>query len=112
MEIALKQEDGTLVAQVEGRIDGNTAREFEDAVKSAVDNDVGCLVIDLASLDYISSAGLRALLLIAKEMWKKEAKFALCSLSKPVSEVVELSGFDKIIPVHPSQAEALASFSE
>lgn len=112
MEVALKQENGTLVAQVEGRIDGNTAREFEDAVQAAVGNDVRSLVIDLESLDYISSAGLRALLLIAKEMWKKEAKFALCSLSKPVSEVVELSGFDKIIPVHPSQAEALASFAE
>ena len=112
MEIDLKQEDGTLVARVAGRIDGNTAREFEDTVKSAADDDVGSLVIDLESLDYISSAGLRALLLIAKEMWKKEAKFALCSLSKPVSEVVELSGFDKIIPVHPSQDEALASFSE
>lgn len=97
---------------LEGRLDGTSAPELEKKIVAAVGRGDARIVLDCAAMDYISSAGLRALLLIAKEMWKKEAKFALCSLSKPVSEVVELSGFDKIIPVHPSQAEALASFSE
>ena len=109
MDIQTERTDGTLVAKAEGRIDGVNARDFEEALKAAISGDEKAVVMDLEGLSYISSAGLRVILLIAKTLRKREADFMLCSLSDPIREVFEISGFDKIIPVHASRADALAT---
>ena len=107
MDIQTERENGTLVAKVEGRIDGVNARDFEEALKAAISGDDSTVVMDLKGLSYISSAGLRVILLIAKTLRKRNAELMLCSLSDPIREVFEISGFDKIIPVHASREEAL-----
>ena len=82
MEVRTERQDGTLVAEVEGRIDGVTAREFEDTMKSAISEEDAAVIMDLEGVSYVSSAGLRAILLIAKDLGKRDAKFALCSLAE------------------------------
>ena len=109
MDIGLERQEGALVAKPEGRIDGINASDFEKALRDAIDEEGGSLVVDLAGLTYISSAGLRAILLIAKLLAQRNAKFGLCSLSDPIREVFEISGFDKIVSIHGSRAEALAA---
>lgn len=109
MELKTEQEDGILIVEVEGRIDGSNGREFEDAMGAAIDGIEKAVVLDMTDLSYISSAGLRAVLLLAKTLWKQEAKLLLCSLPGPIKEVIEISGFHKIIPVHDSRAAALAA---
>ena len=109
MEIQTEREGGTLIAKAEGRIDGVNARDFEEALKAAIGESDNAVVMDLEGLSYISSAGLRVILLIAKTLRKREAKFAICSLADPIKEVFEISGFDKIIPVHASRGEAIAA---
>ena len=107
MEVKTRRESGALVAEVEGRIDGATAREFEEVMNAAIGDGDNVVVVDLASLSYISSAGLRAILLTAKGLWKRKAKFSVCALGDSTREVFEIAGFDKIIKIHPSVAEAL-----
>lgn len=107
MEINTETRNGALIARASGRIDGANARDFEAAVQSAIHECEGPVIIDCADLSYISSAGLRAILLIAKTLGKRGVKFALCSLSAPIAEIFQISGFDQIISTHPSQAEAL-----
>ena len=68
--------------------------------------------MDFEKLVYISSAGLRAILLTPSPLATGNAKLALCSLSDQIREVFEISGFDKIITIHPSKAEALASLHD
>ena len=109
MEIQTERANGTLIAKAEGRIDGVNARDFEEALKAAISTDDSTVVMDLEGLSYISSAGLRVILLIAKTLRKRNADLILCSLSDPIREVFEISGFDKIIPVHASREQALAS---
>ena len=109
MEIQTERANGTLIAKAEGRIDGVNARDFEEALKAAISTDDNTVVMDLEGLSYISSAGLRVILLIAKTLRKRNADLILCSLSDPIREVFEISGFDKIIPVHASREQALAS---
>ena len=109
MDIKTERNDGTLIAKAEGRIDGVNARDFEEAMKAAINSDDSTVVIDLEGLSYISSAGLRVILLIAKTLRKRNAELSLCSLSDPIREVFEISGFDKIIPVHASREQALAA---
>ena len=110
MDLKTERQDGVLSAHVGGRIDGTNAREFEEAVRTAIDKSDRAVIMDFENLSYISSAGLRAVLLTAKNLRTQDAKFALCSLSAHIREVFEISGFDKIIAIHPSRAEALASF--
>lgn len=107
MNVKTERRGEALVAEVEGRIDGVTAREFEAIMTAAIGDDDRAVVVDCASLSYISSAGLRALLMVAKSQWNRDAAFAVCSLDDPIREVFEISGFDKIIEVHASLADAL-----
>ena len=109
MDIKTERSNGTLIAKAEGRIDGVNARDFEEAMQAAIGSDDNAVIIDLEGLSYISSAGLRVILLIAKTLRKRNAELILCSLSDPIREVFEISGFDKIIPVHASREEALAT---
>ena len=111
MEISTENRDGALIARAVGRIDGANARDFEAAVQSAIHECEDPVIIDCEGLSYISSAGLRAILLIAKTLGKRKVKFALCSLSEPIAEIFQISGFDQIISTHSSQADALAAVS-
>ena len=111
MEVKTERESETLIARAEGRIDSTNARDFEDAMTAVIDESDRAVIIDCENLAYISSAGPRSLLLIGKELWNRDAKLALCSLSASIREVFEISGFDKIIPIHGSRAEALKSLA-
>ena len=108
MEINTEREEGILIAKAEGRVDGSNAREFEDALQATIGENDRVLILDFAALSYISSAGLRVILMAAKKLQKRGGKFVVCSLSDPIKEVFEISGFSKIIPTHASRSEALA----
>ena len=112
MEVITERQGGVLSARVSGRVDSTNAREFEEVIRTAIQDGDRAVILDFEKLVYISSAGLRAVLMTAKNQWKREAAFALCSLSEVVRDVFLVSGFDKIIAIHPSQAEALASVSD
>ena len=65
--------------------------------------------MDFEKLVYISSAGLGVILLTAKSLRNRNTKLATCSLSDQIRKIFEISGFDKVIAIHPSKSEALAS---
>ncbi len=109
MAIQAEREGDTLVAKAEGRIDGTNAREFQDDLDSVIEEGDRTVILNFEDLMYISSAGIRVVLMTAKTLQRREARFALCSLSEPVREIFEVSGFDKIIPIHASQADALSA---
>ena len=110
MQINVEPHNGTLVVAVEGRIDGTNAMEFQSAVHEALGENAGPLLIDCETLSYISSAGLRAFLSIARVLQRREGKFAICSLSGMIAQIFQISGFDQIISVHPTREEALDGF--
>ena len=110
MDVTTERQEGVLTAQVGGRIDGSNVAQFEEAIRTAIDESDRAVLIDCENLGYISSAGLRAVLMTAKSLSSRNARFALCSMSDPIREVFQISGFDKIVAIHPSRAAALASF--
>ena len=110
MQIQIEPHEGTLVVVVEGRIDGMSAMEFQSAVNDALGDDKGPLLIDCAAVSYVSSAGLRAFLSIARTLQRRAGKFAICSLSGMIAQIFQISGFDQIIAVHATRDEALGGF--
>lgn len=110
MDVLTDRINDVVIAEVRGSVDGTNATEFETALSDAVsENDRG-MIIDLGQLTYISSAGLRVILLTAKAMRRHKGKLAMCSLQTPIGDVFNISGFDKIIPVYGARAAALDSF--
>ena len=109
MELKLEREGGTLIAVPVGRLDGENAAEAERKLQSEIGD--GSLLIDFSQLDYISSAGLRVVLVVAKTLKKKGRHLDLCSLSDSIMEVFSISGFDQIeqIKIHKDRATALAA---
>ena len=109
MEISIERDGDALIVAASGRVDGSNSQEFQDALDAAIDASCRAVVLSLKQLAYISSSGLRVMLLVARKLQRQDAKFALCSLSDSIREVFEISGFDRIIPVHRSRPEAVAA---
>ena len=105
MNLKTQRGNEVLVVKVEGRLDGSSSRDFEVAISGAIDNSDKAVIVDLSELSYVSSAGLRAFSVLAQTV---DAKFILCSLPDAVREVIEISGFHKILPIYASRAAAFA----
>ena len=109
MDIATEKEGKALIVNLEGRIDGNNAHDFLTSLTDSITEKDTIVILDLSNLSYISSAGLRAVLLTAKDLKKQDAQFMLCALNPSVKGIFQVSGFDKIIAIHESRADALGS---
>ena len=96
-----------LVVMPRGRLDSNTSPAFEAHLLGRVEGPAR-VVVDFTGLDYISSAGLRVLLMASKKARQGGAKLALCGLQPAVREVFEISGFLSILTVCDDRAQALA----
>lgn len=107
MELNIKNEEkGTLIS-VTGRMDAVSSPEFEKKLGRLIDEGNVNLIIDLTELDYISSSGLRSILITAKKLKGKNGQILLASLQAIVKEVFEISGFSIIIPIYESVEEAI-----
>ena len=111
MEISAEREGGAVIARANGRIDSSNSREFHSGLEAAVADEDSAVVLSFEDVSYISSAGMRVILLTAKSLQSSGTKFVLCSMDEPIREVFKISGFDKIIPIHGSQSEALTAVS-
>jgi anti-anti-sigma factor len=108
MEIAEERVGGALVVAPSGRVDSVSSSELERLVVSRIDGGERRLVIDFAGVSYISSAGLRVLLMAAKRLKTPPAALVLCGMSPGVRTVLELAGFLPIFVVEPGREQALA----
>ncbi len=102
MEIIQKEENGIVSIAIKGRLDADSSPEAEKVVKDALKGQTTRVLFNLASLEYLSSAGLRVLLGAAKEMRRKDGKIVLCALNEFVKEIFEVSGFQSLIPIADS----------
>lgn len=101
------------VVRPSGRIDSATAGAFERAVAEAFDRGSRQMVLDFSQVDYVSSAGLRAALIVGKRMRAiPGGKLVLCELAPAVREVFEISGFVSIFAIRPSVDTAVAACGE
>ena len=110
MKIQDHKKGSTAVVEVEGRLDSVTSNELEKKLLSLLQGGEKNLLIDFTGLDYISSAGLRVLLIAAKKTKAAGGRVVLANLVNNVKEVFEIAGFTGIFPIFQSQAEALAAF--
>jgi anti-anti-sigma factor len=108
MHIGEERVGGALVIAPAGRVDSVSSGELERLVVSRIDGGDKRLVLDLSGVEYISSAGLRVLLMAAKRLREPKAALVLCGLGSGVRTVLELAGFLPLFAVEAGREQALA----
>ncbi|MBF8281866.1 MAG: hypothetical protein A2W37_15900 [Chloroflexi bacterium RBG_16_63_12] len=110
MEISTEELKQVSVMAVTGRVDSATAPELENALKKLVEAAKTQIVLDLKNVEYMSSAGLRAMVSTLKAVKRVNGDLRLASPSPRVEEVLRLAGLTSIFSIHPTRDEAVASF--
>ena len=103
-----------VVLAPQGRLDQESSETFQNQLLTLIGENATLqanLVLDMSGVNYISSVGLRALMIVAKQCSASNGKLALANLSAVVLEIFEISRFNLIIDVHNDVAAALAAMS-
>ena len=115
MHIETQHYADTIVAAPAGRIDHRSAADLEAALTPLLAQAgaaKGALVLDFSAVEYISSVGLRVLMIAAKQMRAQQAKLSVAALQSVVAEIFTISRFDKVLVVCATLEAALAQSSD
>lgn len=110
MKATSSTEDGITVITAEGNIDSKTATEFERTVMPAIQGQ-SQVVIDLTNVEFMSSAGLRILLVVYRQVKAKSGKVVLVGTSEDIKEVMSDTGFLGFFITVDTKAEGLATLN-
>ena len=111
MDISTQEVKRVSVMTVKGRVDSATAPDLENALKQLVETEKTQIVLDLKDVEYMSSAGLRAMVSTLKAVKRVNGDLRLASPSSRVEEVLRLAGLTSIFSIYPNQKDAVASFN-
>jgi len=109
MEFAQDRVGEVAIVKLAGRLDSSTAQPAEESFTQMLGSGTPRLAIDMSRLEYISSAGLRVLLVVAKKVQQAKGKMVLFGLMPNVREVFSVSGFDKILAIQSDADAAVAA---
>jgi anti-anti-sigma factor len=105
----LEAEGQCRILRVSGRIDFESALDFEQQINSMIQQDADCFIIELSEVELLSSAGLRVLLSTAKRVSHRDASLGLAAPSQVVRQVFEISHFNLLFKIFPSVSAAIAA---
>ncbi len=108
MEISTRHDGRSMVFTLQGRLDVLSAPHLERQAMEELERGERDFILDLAGVEYLSSAGLRTFLMLAKKLQAQKGSMIICGLSGGVKEVFEVSGFVKIFNVCPTLGDAQA----
>jgi anti-anti-sigma factor len=107
MTITSTHAGDTIVLRVAGRLDAITSPEFEKTCQQCINSESRRMMVDFEGVDYISSAGLRAILLAGKAVHAGGGVLGLSGLRGTVKDTLEMAGFCALLPVYDSMEAAL-----
>ena len=114
MELASQRYADVVVVSVTGRIDHRSAEDFERGLAPYLERCAAgdsAVVLDLAGVDYMSSVGLRVLMLASRHARRQDGHLVVCSLGGTLAEIFAISRFDKLFPLYDDADAALAALS-
>jgi anti-anti-sigma factor len=109
--ITIEKQSENSIVHVSGKIDATTSDELENALVELLEQEENKIILDLEGTNYISSAGLRVLIVIAKQMYDS-GHFCLCNASDNVSEIIKMSGFDVFMNIYDDLSTAKEKIAE
>ncbi len=110
MEITNSNVGEVRVVRITGNLDTQSFSNAQAKLTGLMDEGAKKILVDFEDLDYISSAGLRILLVVAKQLTSVGGELRICSLNEVVQDVFDISGFSTIFNVAPNRSAALEGF--
>jgi anti-anti-sigma factor len=111
MEISEQREGDIIVLSPVGRVNNDTSPAFQTKLLACVGSAATTVLIDFSGVEYISSAGLRALMMASKQSKATGGRFAAAGLTPMVKEIFAISHFSLVVRVFKTTAEAIAALS-
>jgi anti-anti-sigma factor len=114
MDIDIREEKKgeAVVFALSGRLDSTTSPRVEKKILESIAQGTHDVILDFASLEYISSAGIRVLVHCHKELEKKQGNIFLASVPKPIENVLYITGFLPYFKIFDGQTQALAALAK
>lgn len=97
------------VVEAVGRLDSANSPKVQERVGALITGGATSLLLDLGHVEYISSAGFRSLLLIARQAGQARCRFVLCGLTPKVKQLFDLGGFLDLLPIAATREEGIAA---
>ena len=110
MTISFESAGNVQVVALQGQINSTNAASIEAEILALITPEHKNLLLDFSALDYISSAGLRLVLVAAKRLKQEGGQLVLCGMQTHIREVFDISGFLAILNVTDTRSNALARF--
>jgi anti-anti-sigma factor len=114
MNVVARRYANAVVLRITGRLDQETCEGFRDEITEQVERcarEKSALILDFSALEYVSSAGLRCLLIASRQMKAAKGRILVADMQPMVAEIFAISHFDLMFEVVPTVREALASVS-
>jgi anti-anti-sigma factor len=110
VEIGERRDGDILILSPAGRIDNDTSPAFQARLLAAL-NPGAAVLVDLSAVEYVSSAGLRALMMGSKQSKAGNGRLAVAALGPIVKEIFEISRFSLVVQVFDTTADAVTALS-
>ncbi|MDT3401529.1 STAS domain-containing protein [Mucilaginibacter terrae] len=108
MKVTIQETEAAVIAAIEGSIDSKTAPDLQQSILPVI-NDRNKMVLDLTEVTFVSSAGLRVLLMVYRQLKSKDGKVFLVGVSDEIKDVMFMTGFITFFEITSTLEEALAS---
>lgn len=109
MELRVEKKESVVVLFIKGRLDAVTAGELEAKFTELIQGGEENMVVSMEELEYISSAGLRVVLMVAKKLHASGRKIEFAALSGNVKDVFDISGFYSLFKIHETLEQAFSA---
>jgi anti-sigma B factor antagonist len=110
LDIKIRQVNDVLAVDLVGRLDTETSSQVSGELVRIAQGGNSKVVLNFDGLDYVSSAGLRVILMAAKALRASHGELKICHANGLVKEVIDISGFNQILAVYETEKDALAAF--
>ena len=111
MEITKKKNLSVDILEVSGKFDMVGSQKAQEIILPSIPKD-GKLILDLADCDYVSSAGLRVLLIAANQSEMANCRMVVTGIQPAIWEIIVMTGFENVLVTYPSQADALKALEQ
>lgn len=108
MTIEIRDEPGVIVATLAGRLDSTNSSQTQASLLEGLRGANRLVVLEMSGVEYVSSAGLRAILMAAKQVAANHGKIVAASMQDQVKEIFEIAGFDSLVPSYGDVTLAIA----
>ena len=110
MDVSIRDVGDILAIDIEGKLDTQTSTQALEILLKCLEPGHGKVLVSLAQLEFVSSAGLRVILRVGKEVHKSGGELKVSGAQGVVREVLEISGFDSLLDLYEDETAAVAAF--